>query len=372
MSEYQTSQYYFISLQLTLNSLYTTEVQLDKMKLTDTPNEILGLILYNLDSHTDLYALTRTCKILNTICSHTKLAFHADFKSFNGKYLLPKHPPFVENIAAQLGTWTAASEDNRNLLRATMKSKPGLDHVLNLAGQIAWVTLDELRSAHKAPNTITSFLNKLYAAEKRPSDPDDQHVPPRYSIDAEREILFFVVYCGLFRPDFDVIKKCRNESTSIRTMRYWTRHDFVKYCASDPKKLENSEPSQSGWLPASLALDGLERTKLWKRRHIALARLWCAVDPSLGDLNHLSYSDMGKISFVKVCEFKGWPSLLMLLPGVMKACRKLLRMTRAYMMKKRKVARGCEVIGWRQEPNLFKELSTTPRGQPLLVLTIRR
>ena len=103
------------------------------MGLTGLPQEILDMILSHLDSHGDLYALARTCRILYPSCATTKLAFHPDFRK--DRYTLPRHHAFLTNIVTQLADWAVKSLANRDWLQHVLCD--GLDSLLLLATKVA-------------------------------------------------------------------------------------------------------------------------------------------------------------------------------------------------------------------------------------------
>ena len=351
------------------------------MELADFPNEILDMILYHLDSHTDLYALMRTCRTLYNTCSNTGLAFHADFKSWSGKYLLQQqHPGFITAITTELGDWAIESNDHKFKLKAAMKK--GLGSVLNLAARVGWVRLDEIRTAHTAPNEIETFLDKLYAINYRPmkissqnlqltfdtthdqySNLNHQDPVPRYGDEAANELLFFIVYCALFRPEINITKNFCEERRSQLNAQGRIRRHFMRYCAPacrDYHGIPNFVRMMTVRLPVPFNIGMLPETRIWEMREDALIRFWKNGKLTSGDVERFAFSgdwpDDSEDFFVRACELQGWPSLLMLLPGNERICIDLLQDIRFRMMKAMEGVLPYEHVSWPYSPDFFNEL----------------
>ena len=292
--------------------------------------EILDNILYNLDSHVDLYALTRTCRRLNIACSSTKTSFRANFLSPSGRYLLPRHHTFIANITSQLGHWANESQAHEERMKTAFGS--GFDDLFNLAAQVAWVTLDDIRRAHSASDEIIPFLENLFAMENKPSSSGSLHLTPCHGRSVSETVLLFVAYCGLFRHDVNFAKDLPEAPLQFSRNRRSKRLCFMR-CRAPENCPCYGYPSVWGPdLPVPFRWEVFKRTDIFIKRRKALIRFWWTGEIILEGAELLDVSNKGEWHFVLVCEHQGWPSLVMLLPGGIEEFSGLLTDIRSHMM----------------------------------------
>ena len=286
------------------------------MELIGLPQEILYMVIYHLDSHADIYALSRTCRTLCSSCATTKLHFHPNFRSTI--YTLPRDHRFITNIVTQLADWAVESQSHGDKLRKAISD--GLDGLLILATEVAWVTLAEIRAAACAKDEMHELFLKIdeyEAAEGRPTIINGAGVRFGLSNPYDRA-LGYLIYCALFHHEVDARLKYGAVQEDTPHLSGHLRLKYIEHCmpqkASWPVGSNNRVPPvHFDWhtcTESHLALYG---------QYLTLLKFFYT-DETVVEDSAVSYrpapsNERKKQIFMDVCLHLGWPSLCMLLPS---------------------------------------------------------
>ena len=302
------------------------------MGLANLPREILDSVIYHLDSHADLYALSRICRNLYPSLAATNLPFHPNFR--RDMYTLPRNHRFITNIVTQLADWAVESQSHSDELGKAICN--GIDSLLILATEIAWVTVAEIRAAASAKDEIHELFLKIdehEAAYGRPRIINGAGMRFGLSNPYDRA-LGYLIYCALFHHEVDAML---NHGTMPRDTPHLSGHlrlQYIEYCM----------PQKAYWRifhtpPPPVHFD-------WhtcSHSQLSISERWLTLTSFFhtGTYDFKGYPSPRRLAetletkptiFRAVCLHLGWPSLCMLLPSGFKMYQEKLQAIRLQVM----------------------------------------
>ena len=302
------------------------------MELVDLPPEILDTVIYHLDSHANVYALSRTCRALYFATAATKLPFHPNFR--RDRYTLPRDHRFITNIVTQLADWAVESQHHSDELEKAIGD--GLDGLLVLATEVAWVTLAEIKEAACAKDEIHELFLKIdeyEAKEGRSTLIDGAGMRFGLSNPYDRA-LGYIIYCALFHHEVDAMLKYGGMLEDLPHLSGHLRLQYVEHCM----------PQKATWRFSSARLAPIHfdwhtchRSHL-SRHELSLTLLSFLYGKKIIVGDHAALHRPAPVSeakrriFFEVCLHLGWPTLCMLLPSGSKTYEEKLRAIRLQVL----------------------------------------
>ncbi|KAL9119618.1 MAG: hypothetical protein Q9187_003829 [Circinaria calcarea] len=306
----------------------------NKMQLLDLPAELLELLPYRLSSLQDLYSLLRTCRVFYRVCESSKATLPPAFPKLHGQSLLPPHPHLLlAGVARQVADWAVQSDENRAELYETLLL--GNEGLLNLATQVARLSLEDIRTLYAAKGDLLHPLIKMVDREagherfKLESLRQGIDLSPWDCLNGcenpEIALLNYWIYCELFHHNVDHFLAQDRLQNSSQPLSNESRLRWFTYCVPDGGNQQRPDWSHIN------EYQQCDQTEMWTCRSFVtrlrtLVQFWSpAVLSEIGEdifgdpySRHMDYASgfaEGKLSlFLRMAVHLGKDSLEMLLP----------------------------------------------------------
>ena len=215
------------------------------MQLTDLPAELIANLPDYLHSLDDLHSLISTSRLFYNTCANTAAAFPPTFAKKYGQSLFPPHPHLLlAGTARQVADWAVQSEENRQqLYDAITRGNEGL---LDLALQVARLSLNDVRAIHQAKFDVINPLSRVLDSEcgqgerQRYRD-SGANEPDVWTVceNVDQALYNYLIYCELFHHSIDA---ALDPSLGIVPLSTELRMHWIAQCMPDA----NCEASPEG------------------------------------------------------------------------------------------------------------------------------
>ncbi|KAJ7644309.1 hypothetical protein FB45DRAFT_1053090 [Roridomyces roridus] len=189
------------------------------MALVELPAKLLLGFPQYLHSLEDLFSLFSTCRTLYNACSNpdpkTSLASLRDLDAYS----------FVAD-------WAVQDDDRRYRLEVAIHG--GADKLLDLALDVAELTMDDIRRLHAFKRDVLNPLNRKLDVAAGPSS----DLPFTVCSDPETALLSWAIYGELFHHSYDLLFQPLSEFKPLSSVM---RYKWFVYCMPDGNSFDYME-----------------------------------------------------------------------------------------------------------------------------------
>ncbi|KAJ6512021.1 hypothetical protein C8R47DRAFT_1064694 [Mycena vitilis] len=170
------------------------------MSLDTLPAELLINLPTYLHSLEDLCSLFSTSRALHRACANPDPKIIPQLAASSGRVFFRPHPHLlIAATARQVADWAVQHDDRRLLLEQAMQG--GVDKLLELAVDVAELTMDDIRNLYAYKCNVINPLDRRLDFEAGPSSDDS---PMTVCNDPETALLSWVIYGELFHHSLEL------------------------------------------------------------------------------------------------------------------------------------------------------------------------
>ncbi|KAJ7644323.1 hypothetical protein FB45DRAFT_897535 [Roridomyces roridus] len=196
------------------------------MALVELPAELLIDFPQYLHSLEDLLSLFSTCRTLYNACSNPDPKIIPHLAAQSGRVFFRPHPHLlILATARQVADWAVQADDRRYRLEVAIHG--GVDKLLELALDVAQLTMDDIRRLYTYKCDVLNPLNRQLDVAAGPSSSPS---PLTVCNDPETALLSWAIYGELFHHSYDLLFQPLPELKPLSSL---IRYKWFVYCMPD-------------------------------------------------------------------------------------------------------------------------------------------
>ncbi|KAJ7505546.1 hypothetical protein B0H11DRAFT_1979241 [Mycena galericulata] len=203
------------------------------MTLDKLPPELLLNLPHYLHTIEDLYSLASTSRTLYRTCANPNPKIVLRLAANSGRVFFRPHPHFlIAATARQVADWAVEHDDHRYRLELAIQG--GVEKLLDLAIDVAGLTMDDIRKLYTFKCDVLNPLNQrldLSAGHGSGS-------PGTVCEDTESTLLSWVIYGELFHHSLELAYLPIPNHKPLSSV---TRYKWFVYCMPDVNSFEYLE-----------------------------------------------------------------------------------------------------------------------------------